>query len=71
MADPNAFVNTLLAYDKDNLPIKVVRHVQQNYTEHPENSKHFVPEVAKKTSAVCHGLVQWITGLILYRSILE
>lgn len=65
------FLETLVRYDKDNVPMKVIRHVQTNYTEHREYSQFFVPDIARKASAAAEGLVQWITGLILYRTILE
>ena len=66
----SGFLEILINYDKDNVPMKVIRHVQQNYTEHSQYSQFFVPDVARKTSAAAEGLVQWITGLILYRTIL-
>lgn len=47
----------LIQYDKDNVPIKLIRHVQKNYTEHPENSKYFVPEVASRVSMALQGFV--------------
>lgn len=67
----SGFLEILINYDKDNVPMKVIRHVQQNYTEHGQYSQFFVPDVARKASAAAEGLVQWITGLILYRTILE
>ena len=65
------FLEILVNYDKDNVPMKVIRHVQTNYTEHREYSQFFVPDVARQASAAAEGLVQWITGLILYRTILQ
>ena len=71
MADPAKFRQMLIDYDRDNVPIKVIRHVQKNYTEHPQYSQYFVPERAATISMALHAWVQWISGLVLYRSILE
>ena len=64
------FINMLCQYDANNVPIKVVKHVQKNYTEHPEKGAYFSPETAKKFSAASVGLVQWVAGVVLYRTIL-
>lgn len=61
----------LIQYDANNVPIKVIRNVQENYTEHPEHGAHFTPENAKKVNPACACFVQWICGIVLYRSILE
>ena len=64
-----AFFDHMINYDVDSMPMKLVRHVQTNYTEHKENSQYFIPANAIKVSAALQGLAQWVTGVILYRSI--
>lgn len=70
MSDPN-FFNMLIQYDANNVPMKIIKHVQMNYTEHEVNGQAFNPEVAKQYNVACQGFVQWVTGVVLYRSILE
>ena len=37
----STFLNSLLLYDADNISMKLVRYIQKNYTQHPENAQHF------------------------------
>lgn len=36
MKEPN-FIQMLVQYDANNVPMKLIKYVQKNYTEHPEN----------------------------------
>lgn len=37
--------------------MKVIRYVQQNYTEHPDLAPNFQPEIARKVSSPAVGIV--------------
>ena len=61
----------LIQYDANNVPIKVIKNVQKKYTEHKENKQWFQPEIALKISAAVRSMVQWVSGVVLYRTCLE
>lgn len=58
-------------YDKDNLKMKIVSKVQKEYLEHSQNSQYFDPKVINKTSGAGAAFAQWVTNIVLYRTLLE
>ena len=56
------FLEKLRAYDKDNIPPKVIKSIRETYTSNPE----FTPERAANASAAAEGLCKWVTAMDKY-----
>lgn len=55
------FLDTLRAYDKDNIPPAIITAVRP-YIDMPE----FDPSVVKKASAAAYGLCSWVRAMEAY-----
>lgn len=56
------FLDSLLNFDKDNIPEKVIENIRKNYLTKPD----FDPEKMKKVSAACEGLCRWVMAISEY-----
>lgn len=61
LSDPN-FVGTLKAYDKDNVPPKVIEAIRKTYTSNPD----FTPTNAAKASSAAEGMCKWVCAMDSY-----
>ncbi|KAL6257142.1 hypothetical protein P5V15_012074 [Pogonomyrmex californicus] len=56
------FLDSLLNFDKDNIPEKVVETLRKEYLTNPD----FDPEKMKKVSTACEGLCRWVIAMSEY-----
>lgn len=59
------FLDSLLNFDKDNIPDKVIEKIRKEYLINPD----FDPEKMKKVSTACEGLCRWIIAMSEYDEI--
>ncbi|XP_043498185.1 dynein axonemal heavy chain 7-like isoform X3 [Polistes fuscatus] len=65
MLSDTKFLDSLLNFDKDNIPQKVIENIRKNYLTIPE----FDPEKMKKVSTACEGLCRWVIAMSEYDKI--
>lgn len=56
------FLDALKAYDKDNIPVAVMKQIRAKYMDNPE----FDPEKVKSASSAAEGLCRWVRALEVY-----
>ncbi|KAF3422790.1 hypothetical protein E2986_04661 [Frieseomelitta varia] len=56
------FLDSLLNFDKDNIPDAVIEKIRKEYLTNPD----FNPEKIKKVSAACEGLCRWVYAMSEY-----
>jgi dynein heavy chain len=56
------FLESLLTFDKDNIPVNVIKVIRDKYIPNPE----FVPEKIKAASAAAEGLCKWVRAMDQY-----
>ncbi|KAG5343357.1 DYH7 protein, partial [Acromyrmex heyeri] len=56
------FLDSLLQFDKDNIPDKVIETIRKQYLVNPA----FDPEKVKKVSTACEGLCRWVIAMSEY-----
>ncbi|XP_076664543.1 dynein axonemal heavy chain 7 [Andrena cerasifolii] len=56
------FLDSLLHFDKDNIPDDVIDRIRQVYLSNPD----FDPEKIKKVSTACEGLCRWVYAMSEY-----
>ncbi|KAK1121659.1 hypothetical protein K0M31_009971 [Melipona bicolor] len=56
------FLDSLLHFDKDNIPDAVIEKIRKEYLTNPD----FNPEKIKKVSAACEGLCRWVYAMSEY-----
>lgn len=56
------FLDSLLNFDKDNIPDKVIETIRKEYLTNPD----FDPEKIKKVSTACEGLCRWVIAMSEY-----
>ncbi|CAM9445138.1 unnamed protein product [Ectocarpus fasciculatus] len=61
LADSN-FLNSLMSYDKDNIPPKIVSEIQRDFISNEE----FDPVKVAKASKAAEGLCRWVGAMITY-----
>lgn len=59
------FMDSLLNFDKDNIPDKVIDKIRKEYLINPD----FDPEKMKKVSTACEGLCRWVIAMSEYDEI--
>ncbi|KAL3852322.1 hypothetical protein ACJMK2_015979 [Sinanodonta woodiana] len=59
------FLDSLKEYDKDNIPVAVIKKIRERYINNPE----FDPAIIKNVSSACEGLCKWIRALDVYDSV--
>ncbi|KAG5897762.1 hypothetical protein JTB14_019981 [Gonioctena quinquepunctata] len=64
MSRVDQFLNDLINYDKDNIPLDVVRATQE-YTK----SKEFTPELVVSKSFAASGLCAWVINILKYNEV--
>ena len=58
----------LLGYDKDKMPMKMVKYLKKNFTEHSEYAPYFVRNNAKQVFKPLVIMVDWLNALIAYKT---
>lgn len=61
------FLDSLLNFDKDNIPDKVMETLRLEYLAKPD----FDPEKIKKVSTACEGLCRWVLAMSEYHDIVQ
>ncbi|XP_078044753.1 dynein axonemal heavy chain 7 isoform X4 [Augochlora pura] len=56
------FLDSLLNFDKDNIPDNVIEKIRKQYLTNPD----FDPEKVKKVSTACEGLCRWVYAMSEY-----
>ena len=56
------FLDSLKAYDKDNINPAVMKQIRSKYMDNPE----FVPDIVKNASSAAEGLCRWVRALECY-----
>lgn len=56
------FLDSLLNFDKDNIPESVMAKIRKDYLPNP----YFDPEKMKKVSTACEGLCRWVYAMSEY-----
>ncbi|XP_043799961.1 dynein axonemal heavy chain 7-like isoform X2 [Apis laboriosa] len=56
------FLDSLLNFDKDNIPDHVIERIRKQYLTNPD----FDPEKIKKVSTACEGLCRWVFAMSEY-----
>ncbi|XP_014484361.1 PREDICTED: dynein heavy chain 7, axonemal-like [Dinoponera quadriceps] len=59
------FLDSLLHFDKDNIPEEVIAKIRKDYLTNPD----FDPEKMKKVSTACEGLCRWVIAMSEYDEI--
>ena len=56
------FLDSLVTFDKDNVPAPIIKQVRQKYA----NNADFDPEKIKQASTACEGLARWVLAIEKY-----
>ncbi|XP_071960977.1 dynein axonemal heavy chain 3-like [Antedon mediterranea] len=56
------FLESLKDYDKDNIPVSVMKKIREKFIDNPD----FEPSIVKKISSACEGLCSWVRALEVY-----
>ena len=56
------FLESLQTYDKDNIPVAIIKVIREKYITNPE----FVPEKIKNASSAAEGLCKWVRAMESY-----
>ena len=56
------FLDSLQAFDKDNIPAPVMKQIRAKYADNPD----FDPEKIKVASTACEGLSRWVLAMEKY-----
>lgn len=59
------FLESLRNFDKDNIPIDVMKKIRKEYLSH----KDFKPHIIAKASAAAEGLCKWIIAMDMYDAV--
>ena len=61
------FLDTLKAYDKDNIPPTIMKKIREKYVNNP----YFDPNLVKKVSTACEGLCKWVRAIEVYDRVIK
>ena len=61
------FLDSLKAYDKDSIPMAVMRKIREKYIQNPE----FDPNIVRHVSAACEGLCRWVRAMEVYDRVIK
>ena len=61
------FLDTLRAYDKDNIPKAIMKTIREKYVNNP----YFDPNLVKKVSTACEGLCRWVRAIEVYDRVIK
>ncbi|XP_036755222.2 dynein axonemal heavy chain 3 isoform X5 [Manis pentadactyla] len=56
------FLESLKTYDKDNIPLVIMKRIRERFIDHPD----FQPAVIKNVSSACEGLCKWVRAMEVY-----
>ena len=59
------FLDTLRVYDKDNIPVPIMKKIRNGYI----NNSEFNPDIIKNVSSACEGLCKWVRAIDIYDSV--
>ncbi|CAJ1083860.1 dynein axonemal heavy chain 3 [Xyrichtys novacula] len=59
------FLESLKAYDKDNIPAPYIKKIRDKFIDNPE----FQPAVIKNVSSACEGLCKWVRAMEVYERV--
>ncbi|XP_030596674.1 dynein heavy chain 3, axonemal isoform X2 [Archocentrus centrarchus] len=59
------FLESLKAYDKDNIPAPYIKKIRDKFIDHPD----FQPPVIKNVSSACEGLCKWVRAMEVYERV--
>jgi dynein heavy chain len=62
MGNVDAFLKSLLNFDKDNIPVPCVDTVEKDYLSNP----NFTPDFIKSKSSAAAGLCSWVVNICKY-----
>ncbi|XP_050297987.1 dynein axonemal heavy chain 3 [Anthonomus grandis grandis] len=61
------FLEHLKAYDKDNIPVPVMKRIRERYMP----DREFDPERIKTVSTACEGLCKWVRAMEVYDRVIK
>lgn len=67
MLGDSKFLESLRTYDKDNIPVAVMKQIRAKYTSNPE----FKPEKVRLASSAAEGLCNWIVAMEAYDRVIK
>lgn len=67
MGNVDAFLRSLLRFDKDNVPLPNVERVERDYIKQPG----FTPEAVRAKSSAAAGLCAWVINICKYYRIYQ
>ncbi|XP_041823134.1 dynein heavy chain 3, axonemal [Melanotaenia boesemani] len=59
------FLESLKAYDKDNIPAPYIKKIRDKFIDNPD----FQPSVIKNVSSACEGLCKWVRAMEVYERV--
>jgi hypothetical protein len=62
--DATKFLESLLSYDKDNIPESVITKIEPYI-----NSEEFTPEAVARVSKACTSICMWVRAMHLYHTV--
>lgn len=62
--DATKFLESLLSYDKDNIPEAVITKIQPYI-----DSEEFTPEAVARVSKACTSICMWVRAMHLYHTV--
>ena len=62
MGNVDAFLKSLLNFDKDNIPVNCVDCVEKDFISNP----NFTPDFIKSKSSAAAGLCGWVVNIVKY-----
>lgn len=60
-------MDSLKEYDKDNIPMPVMKKIRDKYISNPD----FEPNLIRNVSSACEGLCKWIRAMDVYDSVIK
>uniref|UniRef100_A0A8C9Z160 Dynein axonemal heavy chain 3 n=1 Tax=Sander lucioperca TaxID=283035 RepID=A0A8C9Z160_SANLU len=59
------FLESLKAYDRDNIPAPYIKKIRDKFVDNPE----FQPSIIKNVSSACEGLCKWVRAMEVYERV--
>ena len=57
LVDPNRFLESLIMYDRDNIPDHIIKKIEPYM-----NNDQFAPERVRHVSRACTSICMWVRG---------
>nr|CAD7443931.1 unnamed protein product [Timema bartmani] len=61
------FLDTLRTFDKDNIPVAIMKRIRDKYIP----DRDFDPDVIKNVSMACEGLCKWVRAMEVYDRVIK